>query len=562
MSAMACGVNSGSVVDGQDSLGLQVGALKGPVPRGRWAAGRHHQAKQQAGQWVPGMGPPPKGSGVREQGLVTGWAAEHRTAKTRASLEPGFRVARISSSQEGDVEFVPAQGPQEGEVLVNFLPSSEDLSALTWVARRDLRILDATCGRLVERADVRAYREALRVIEMGSQGVSVAETARQLGRPEEWVRKKMAFGDSAKLQKPRGMEWWDPKGFCEVTYLRRYAHQQGLYEEIVQGVNWEQDKVWRVRKQDGSDDWHLRTVKECPGRPGRGFCGRSLQKVPDSTHQIGPQDRRHAATTRPHGDWACALGSHKDCGCQKPELESPMVEPYWWCPACRWYGCDLCVKQMGDKATSKQVAHWRPGECPRLDALVADVVRDFSLPDPHRTQYTVKMNWYPDALSRVSPHRHDNWTLLLSLGAPRVLTVDRARVLMEDGDIVLFGTQSHGVPEMPSCQGGRLSLVFMFAPDALIGAAATARAAAAGGPGGRREAVKAPDPHARFQSREAWLEEEADEGEIECDAAAGEDGSLLNALCALGFRRSEASVALAAAAGDVEMAATILLAAA
>ena len=40
-------------------------------------------------------------------------------------------------------------------------------------------------------------------------------------------------------------------------------------------------------------------------------------------------------------------------------------------------------------------------------------------------------NWYPDCLSRVSPHRHDNWTLLLSLGSPRVLSVDRARVLME-----------------------------------------------------------------------------------------------------------------------------------
>merc|ERR1712151_1421958 len=72
-------------------------------------------------------------------------------------------------------------------------------------------------------------------------------------------------------------------------------------------------------------------------------------------------------------------------------------------------------------------------------------------------------------------HRHDNWTLLLSLGSPRVLTVDRANVLMEDGDVILFGTQSHGVPEMPSCTGGRASVVLMFAPDPLVGAAASAR---------------------------------------------------------------------------------------
>ena len=47
--------------------------------------------------------------------------------------------------------------------------------------------------------------------------------------------------------------------------------------------------------------------------------------------------------------------------------------------------------------------------------------------NPFQAGYTIKMNWYPDALSRVSPHRHDNWTLLISLGAPRVLSVDRAQ---------------------------------------------------------------------------------------------------------------------------------------
>ena len=35
-----------------------------------------------------------------------------------------------------------------------------------------------------------------------------------------------------------------------------------------------------------------------------------------------------------------------------------------------------------------------------------ELVRDFSLPDPARTPYTIKMNLYPDGLSRVSAHRH------------------------------------------------------------------------------------------------------------------------------------------------------------
>lgn len=189
-----------------------------------------------------------------------------------------------------------------------------------------------------------------------------------------------------------------------------------------------------------------------------------------------------------------------------------------------------------------------------MDALVADVVRDFSLPDPRRTRYTVKMNWYPDALSRVSPHRHDNYSLLLSLGAPRVLTVDRARVLMEDGDIILFGTQSHGVPEMPSCKGGRLSLVFMFAPDELVGAAAGLRAAAAGQAGGRRGAARregAPALPERIYENSA--DEEAEEWEDEEQTAA---------LCDLGFHRSEAIAALKAAGGDVDQAAAMLFVAA
>merc|ERR1711957_113386 len=119
---------------------------------------------------------------------------------------------------------------------------------------------------------------------MGQLGVSHNDIAVQLERPLSWVTQKISLGDTAKVPKPKGMELWDAAGFCEVKYLRKYAHEDGLYEDIVQGVEWDQDKVWRVRKQEHADDWHLRTVKECPGRSGSSFCGRSLEKVPDTTH--------------------------------------------------------------------------------------------------------------------------------------------------------------------------------------------------------------------------------------------------------------------------------------
>merc|ERR1719454_2411086 len=75
-------------------------------------------------------------------------------------------------------------------------------------------------------------------------------------------------------------------------------------------------------------------------------------------------------------------------------------------------------------------------------------------------------------MAQVTDHRHDNWTILVSLGSPRVLNVDYARVSMEDGDVILFGTQKHGVPVAAPSQGGRLSLVFMFSPDQQVEKAA------------------------------------------------------------------------------------------
>merc|ERR1712232_607088 len=515
------------------------------------------------------------------------------------SFLPGFRVVDEITKQHGEVEFTPGD-THTADVLVRFGDNTEDYSTLKWVSRKQLQLRDGTCGRLKERADVRAYRDAVKAFDLSEFGSEIADIARQLDRPESWVRHKISLGSIQNIPKPKGMEWWDPRGFRDVTYIRGYAHEEGLYDEIVQTVEWEQDKVWRVRKEQGGDNWHLRTVKECPGKR-HGFCGRSLQKVPDDTHQVGPQDRREAAKTRVHSNWACELAEQSEGYCQKPRVEDSAVEPYWWCPSCKWYACNACVKRMPDKSTSKQLWHWRPGLCPRFDKLIQDMVRDFRLPDPLVERYTVKMNWYPDGLASVSPHRHDNWTLLLSLGSPRVLTVDKANVLMEDGDIILFGTQSHGVPEMPSCTGGRLSVVLMFAPDPLVGAAASARLLS-----GTSQARRGGKPPSLPIRPAKSIEDLCPRGhaledvllrpgvEATCNSCAQrlgagqhvrmcrpcnfgvckychsapqdqpidiESATILTNLCGLGFAYEDAQAALKAASGNAEQAASLLLAA-
>merc|ERR1712087_1044707 len=101
------------------------------------------------------------------------------------------------------------------------------------------------------------------------------------------------------------------------------------------------------------------------------------------------------------------------------------------------------------------------GIVPELDDVVSRLAREFKLPE---YGLTVACNWYPNGLSKVAQHRHDNWTIALSFGASRILSVDYQECLMEDGDMCIFGTQKHGVPPMPSEEGGRISLIIMWEP--------------------------------------------------------------------------------------------------
>lgn len=197
---------------------------------------------------------------------------------------------------------------------------------------------------------------------------------------------------------------------------------------------------------------------------------------------------------------------------------------------------------MPDKPTSKQIRQWHHGECAALDKLVFKVVHDFSLPDP-RTRYTIKMNWYPDGMAQVTDHRHDNWTILVSLGASRVLNVDYSRVLMEDGDVILFGTQKHGVPVAAPSQGGRLSLVFMFAPDQQVEMASL-----------RLSGYTVSGEHEpKVQSCEQGMEA------CSVERFSGRSMEDLQSLCSLGFTMPEAKEALVVCKGDSTAAANLLL---
>jgi len=470
-------------------------------------------------------------------------------------LLPGYRVA-LKDGCVGEVEFVASTG----EALVSVddgrpqqRPWFEETQRewaegiwpqQVWVSPKQLHIQQQR-HQLRERRDVADFRHALCCIRGRDEGRSSSDVAEEIGRPEEWVIQAWQKGPPAK---PKHMEHWKADGFCEVRYLKHRYHKDGLYETIVQGVDWQQDKVWRVHKEvDGN--WNLRTVKQCE----QDGCGRSLQRVPDSSVKIGPGDAAVSKGTRPHSNWRCQKQLD---GCVKCAFETPLGQHYyWWCPKHKWHVCQECQQNMPDKPTSKQIRGWFRGECPALDDLVMKVVDDFNLPDPQApyggtARYTIKMNWYPDGMAQVTDHRHDIWTILVSLGSPRVLNVDHARVLMDDGDVILFGTQKHGVPVAPPAQGGRLSLVFMFQPDVQIERAALHLAGRVV-PGfkprqasqkGLSDLAWAPQGQ---RGDEQWNEEQWNEEDI-------------SSLCALGFEDAEVQQALIACDGDVASAANLL----
>lgn len=98
-----------------------------------------------------------------------------------------------------------------------------------------------------------------------------------------------------------------------------------------------------------------------------------------------------------------------------------------------------------------------------LDRVLQKAFSELNIRDP---QARVFMNYYADGQEKTGVHRHDFWTCLLSVGCPRILTVDNRPILLRDGDLIVFGTQNHGVPVMPEVTGGRISLVIFFYPDA------------------------------------------------------------------------------------------------
>jgi len=203
---------------------------------------------------------------------------------------------------------------------------------------------------------------------------------------------------------------------------------------------------------------------------------------------------------------------------------------------------------------------YRAGSMPNLDKVTQKMLSELNIQDRVLTQ--PGLLWYPDGSADAIPHRHECWTALLSFGTPRILTIDGNPILLRDGDLIVFGTQRHGVPQMhPEGEafedyGGRISAVFFFMPQGQAAQGANPWRPIIDGPGGGRKEVGS-DPSRQLT---AWTRDR-DLGAPQQLAGlrAGPKAEDLTHLRDLGFSEEEAAAALRATSCDVERAAEVLL---
>lgn len=225
------------------------------------------------------------------------------------------------------------------------------------------------------------YQDKLKAINLRERGLSKSEISEKLGRSAHWVGRWWRE-HPATLERPAGsndivLQKAALHSFRDLDIRRTFLDEVGLYDELVEKVNWRQAKV--VARDQNTGELDLRFNDR----------GRSIN-------------------------------------------------------------------------AGRQVADYRGG-IDNLDKILQKIFTQMDIRDP---QARIFMNYYENGNERVGVHRHDFWTCLVSFGAPRILTVDNRPVLMRDRDLILFGTQNHGVPVMPGTKGGRISLVIFFYPDA------------------------------------------------------------------------------------------------
>ena len=96
-----------------------------------------------------------------------------------------------------------------------------------------------------------------------------------------------------------------------------------------------------------------------------------------------------------------------------------------------------------------------------LDNLISAVLKSLDVPKS-RLSHSY-LNYYENGEDFTPGHSHNTDQVVISLGASRILKVGSKNYMLNNGDVVIFGTSTHSVPKDKQVTQGRISIaIFLY----------------------------------------------------------------------------------------------------
>lgn len=429
-------------------------------------------------------------------GVKKGFRPKARTAghdaETFRGTTPMLRGDAASNTLSGD-SLMPRPAKAQNGLDEPAQPRGKVLKTYKWsqfFGKEEVTEFDeahfALDGKFAQNSSVgnKEYQDRLRAIHFRKEGMQRAEIAKTLGRSEKFVAKWWQK-DSKEVPTPWGVH----------AYLTKEMGKDGAGLGATNGATMTDEAA-----KDTATWWRDVEIKrkfEFAEDPG------IYDEILQNTKWRGSNARTRDFNTGAYHLKYDKLGNMKWEGHQGGKYEKG-------------------ISPLMDKALQKLFAVY--GIADRTSGII--------------------VNWYPDGSCNLGSHRHDCWTALFSFGHERILTLDNTPLLMQHGDLAIFGTQRHGVPVMPEIDEGRITLVVFFYPDSMQK---------------KQMWQTLTDPETMEPSRPmvAMLKDQHLVSKVDEDVINSRPE--LGILLELGFMRVDAEMALKASSFDVDKAAEILL---
>ncbi len=123
-----------------------------------------------------------------------------------------------------------------------------------------------------------------------------------------------------------------------------------------------------------------------------------------------------------------------------------------------------------NKKTTRKAKSLQYGSNSRVDEMIErallslTTINNNGLSNASFVMGEIYLNYYKDGTMWTPNHSHKNtYQLVISLGTTRTFSLGRKNFPVENGDVLLFGSQIHGIPKEPEITRGRISIaVFLM----------------------------------------------------------------------------------------------------